>query len=72
MASQQQFCVTKPGSHINSRDKTRECLNHAIQLYKQAERSLLITQAAKLCAVLKATLYCRINGCYNQVSYSIS
>ena len=72
MAPQRQFRVSKPGSRINSRDETRERLNHAIQLYEQAEGSLSITQAAKLCAVSKATLYRRINGRRDQVSYGIS
>ena len=72
MAPQRQFRVTKPGSRITSKDETRERLNYAIQLYEQAEESLSITQAAKLCAVSKATLYRRINGHRDQVSYGIS
>ena len=72
MAPNRQFCVTKPGSRSASKDETRERLNHAIQAYEQAEGSLSITQAAKLCAVSKATLYCRINGRCDQVSYGIS
>ncbi len=67
-----QFRVTKPGSHITSKDENRERLNHAIQLYEQAEGSLSITKVAKLCAVSKATLYRRINSRRNQVSYGIS
>ena len=62
MAPNRQFRVTKPGSRTTSKDETRERLNHAIQVYEQAEGSLSITQAAKLCAVSKATLYRRING----------
>ena len=72
MAPNRQFCVTKPGSRSASKDETRERLNHAIQAYEQAEGSLSITQAAKLCAVSKATLYCRINGRCDQASYGIS
>ncbi len=72
MTSKRQFRVTKPGSRITSKDETRECLNHTIHLYEQAEGSLSITQAAKLYAVLKATLYRKINGRCDQVSYSIS
>ena len=72
MVPTRQFRVTKPGSYITSKDETRKRLNHAIQLYEQAEGSLSITQAAKLCAVSKATLYRRINGCRDQVSYGIS
>ena len=69
MAPQRQFRVTKPGSRITSKDETRERLNYAIQLYEQAEESLSNTQAAKLCAISKATLYRRINGHRDQVLY---
>ena len=72
MAPQQQFCITKLGSYINSRDKTRKRLNHVIQLYKQVEKSLSITQAAKLYVILKAILYYRINSRRDQVLYGIS
>ena len=72
MAPNRQFRVTKPGSRITSKDETRERLNHAIQVYKQAEGSLSITQAAKERAVLKATLYRRINGHCDQIWYGIS
>ncbi len=72
MVPTRQFHVTKPGSRIISKDETKELLNHTIQLYEQAEGSLSITQAAKLCAISKATLYHRINGRCDQVSYSIS
>ncbi len=72
MASKRQFCVTKPRSRITSKDETRERLNYTIHLYKQAEGSLSITQAAKLCVVSKATLYRRINGLRDQISYGIS
>ena len=62
MVSQQQFCITKPRSYIISKDDIRERLNYAIQLYKQVEVSLLIKQAAELCAISKAILYYRINS----------
>lgn len=65
MVSQWQFCVTKPKSCINSKDKTREHLNYVIQFYEQTKESLSITQAAKLCAVLRTTLYHKINGYHN-------
>ncbi len=68
MAPKRQLFVTKPESDINSKDETRERLNQVINLYEQAEGSLLITQAAKLCAVSEATLYRRISGHCDQVS----
>ena len=72
MAPNLQFRVTKPGSHTTSRNEARERLNDAIKAYEQAEGSLSITQAARLYVVSKATLYRRINGRRDQVSYGIS
>ena len=72
MAPNLQFRVTKPGSRITSKNEARERLNDAIKAYEDAEGSLSITQAGYVYAVSKATLYRRINGRCNQVSYGIS
>ena len=72
MAPNLQFRVTKPGSRINSKDEARQRLNDAIKAYEHAEESLSITQAAYVYSVSKATLYRRINGRRDQVSYGIS
>ncbi len=67
-----QFCVTKLRSHTTLRNKARKRLNGEIKAYDQAEELLSISQAVKLYMVSKATLYSRINGRRNQVSYRIS
>ncbi len=72
MAPNLQFRVKKPGSHTTSRNEARERLNYAIKAYDQAERSLSITQVARLYVVSKATFYRRINDRHDQVSYGIS
>ena len=72
MAPSLQFRVTKPGSRITSKDEARKRLNDAIKAYENAKRSLSITQAAYVYVVSKATLYCKINGHRDQVSYGIS
>lgn len=66
------FRVTKPGSGNSSRDEARERLKHAVESYEKAEGSLSITQAAKLYAVSKTTLYHRINGRREQSLYGDS
>lgn len=66
------FRVTKPGSGNSSRDEARERLKHAVEGYEKAEGSLSITQAAKLYAVSKTTLYHRINGRREQSLYGVS
>ncbi len=72
MAPNLQFRVTKPVSRITSKDEARKRLNDAFKAYKNAEGSLSITQAVYVYAVSKATLYRRINGRRDQVSYGIS
>ena len=62
MAPNLQFCVTKPVSHITSRNEARERLNNAIKAYEQAEGLLSITQAARLYVASKATFYRGINS----------
>ena len=69
MAPNLQFRVTKPKPRTILKDEARDRLNDAIQAFKQAEGSLSITQAARLYVVSKATLYRRINGLRDQVSY---
>ncbi len=68
MALNPQFRVTKSRSCTTAKDEGRERLNDAIQ----AEGSLSITQAARLHVVSKTTLYRRINGRRDQVSYGIT
>lgn len=66
MVPTREFCVTKPGSCITSKDGTKKRLNHAIQFDEQAQGSLLIKQAAKLCAISKTILDRKINAYRNQ------
>ncbi len=72
MAPNLQFRVTKPESRITSKEEARERLNDAIKAYEQAEGSLSIMQARRLYVVSKATLYRRIYGRSDQLSYEIS
>ena len=72
MAPNLHFRVTKPGSRITSKDEATQRLDDAIKAYEHAEGSLSITQAAYVYSVSKATLYRRIQGRRNQVSYGIS
>lgn len=51
------FCIIKPRSYITSRDKTRNHLKKAVQVYEEGEGLLSILQAARLYIVLKTTLY---------------
>ncbi len=69
MAPNLQFCITKAGSRITSKDEARKRLYNVVKAYKDAEGSLSITQVAYVYAVSKATLYRRINGCRDQVLY---
>lgn len=52
-------------------DEARERLKHAVEGYEQAEGSISITQAAKLYAVSKTTLYHKINGRRAQALYRV-
>ena len=72
MASSQQFRVTKSGLRTTLKDEARQRLQQAVQAYEEAEGGLSITQAAWLHAVSKTTLYHRINGRRDQVSYITS
>ncbi len=47
-------------------------MNDAVKACEDAEGSLSITQTAYVYAVSKATLYRKINGRRDQVSYGIS
>ena len=72
MAPSQQFRVTKSRLHTTSKDEAKQRLQQAVQAYEEAEGALSITQAAWLHAVSKTTLYNRINGRSDQVSYITS
>ena len=72
MAQSQQFRVVKSGSWTTSRDENRERLKNAVKAYEEAEGSLSITQAAKLYVVSKTTLYHRLQGRRDQLSYGVS
>lgn len=47
-------------------------MKEAVQVYKEAEGSLTISKAARLYAVSKTTLYQRIKGRQDQLSYAVS
>lgn len=72
MTPNPRFRAAKPGSGTSSRDEARERLKHAVEVYEQSEGSLTITQAAKLYAVSKTTLYHRINGRREQALSGLS
>ena len=72
MAPNLQFRITKPGSHITSKNEARERLKDAIKAYEDAEGLLFIMQVAHVYMVSKATLYRKINGRHDQVLYKIS
>ena len=72
MAHSQQVRVTKSGSRTTSKDENRERLKDAVKAYEEAEGSLSITQAARLYVVSKTTLYHRIYGRQDQLSYAVS
>ena len=72
MALKPQFYVTKSKSRTTTKAEAKESSNDEIQDYEQAEGSLSITKAARLYVVSKATLYRRINGRRDQVSYGIT
>ena len=72
MAQSQQFRVVKSGSWTTSKDENRECLTNAVKAYEEAEGSLPIIQAAKLYVVSKTTLYHRLQGRRDQLSYGVS
>ncbi len=66
MASSQQFQVTKSGLHTTLKDEARQRLQQAVKAYEEAEGG------SWLHAVLKTTLYHRINGRRDLVSYITS
>ncbi len=66
------FRVTKPGSGTISRDEARDRLKEAVQAYEEGEGSLSISQAARLYAVSKTTLYNRVNRRRAQASYGVT
>ena len=72
MAHSQQFRVTKSGSRTTLKDENRERLKDAVKAYEEAEGSLSITQAARLYVASKTTLYHRIHGRQDQLSYAVS
>ena len=72
MAPPRQFRVTKSGWYTASKDEVRERLKEAVQVYEEAEGSLSISEAARLYAVSKTTLYHRIKGRQDQLSYAVS
>ncbi len=37
MAPNLQFCITKPGSRIISKNEARKCLNDEVEAYEDAE-----------------------------------
>ncbi len=47
-------------------------MKKVVQVYKEAEGSLSISEAARLYAVLKTTLYHKIKGRQDQLSYAVS
>lgn len=51
------------------KDEASQRLQQAVQAYEEAEGALSITLAAWLHAVSKTTLYNRVNGRRDQVSY---
>ena len=53
------FRVTKSGPGTTSRDEARDHLKKVVQAYEEGERSLSISQTARLYVVLKTTLYNR-------------
>ena len=69
MAPSQQFRVSKSRLQDTLKDEARQRLQRAVQAYEEAEGALSITQAAWLHALSKTTLFNRINGRREQVSY---
>lgn len=65
MALNLQFCIIKPRSRIILKKETKKRLNNAIKVYNQVELLLSIIKVVKLYIILKAILYCRINGSCN-------
>ena len=72
MAPSQQFRVSKSQLQATLKDEVRQRLQQAVEAYEEAEGALSITQAACIYAVSKTTLYNRINGRRDQVSYIAS
>ena len=72
MAPPRQFRVTKSGWYTASKDEVKERLKEAVQVYEEAEGSLSISEAARLYAISKTTLYHRIKGRQDQLSYAVS
>ena len=72
MAHSQQFRVVKSGLQTTSKEENRERWKDAVKAYEEAERSLSISQAAKLYVVSKTTLYHRLQGRRDQLSYAVS
>lgn len=64
-----QFRITKSKSYTSTKGEAKKRLNDAIQAYEQSGGLLSITQAAKFYVVSRATLYRKINGQRDQVSY---
>lgn len=62
MAPLRQSRVTRLGWYTASKDGVRERLKEAVQVYVEAERSLSISEVARLYAVSKTTLYHRTKG----------
>ncbi len=54
-----------------SRDEARERLKEAVQVYKEGENLLSISQAARLYVVSKTILYNKINRRRDQASYGV-
>ncbi len=71
MAPPRQFYVTKLGWYTASKDKVRERLKEAVQVYEKEKRSLSISEAARLYAVSKTTLYHRIKKRQDLRSFEI-
>ncbi len=71
MAQKLPYRVTKPGSRVTSRDANRDRLQPAVEAVTNAEGLLSITHAAKLYGVSKKTLYHRINGRRDQLSFGV-
>ncbi len=72
MAPSQQFRVSKSRLQATLKDEARQRLQQAVEAYEEAEGALSITQATCIYAVSKTTLYNRINGRRDQVSYITS
>ncbi len=72
MAQKSPYRVTKPGSSITSRGANRDRLQRVVEAVTNAESLLSITHAAKLYDVSKTTLYQRVNGRQDQLSYGVS